>query len=91
MWTYKDLRGIPPSIVDAIKQLLKEYKNVFVWTYKDLRGIPPHLAHRIEFDTSILASHQAHYQMNLNYAAIIKQNLDKLLAVGFITRVEQTT
>jgi hypothetical protein len=30
-------------IVDAIKQLLKEYKDVFAWTYKDLKSIPPHL------------------------------------------------
>jgi len=31
------------SIVNAIEQLLKEYKDVFAWIYKDLRGIPPHL------------------------------------------------
>jgi hypothetical protein len=27
-----------------LKQLLKEFKNVFAWTYKDLKGIPPELA-----------------------------------------------
>lgn len=31
------------SIVNAIEQLLKDYKDVFAWTYKDLKGIPPHL------------------------------------------------
>jgi hypothetical protein len=31
------------AIVNAIEQLLKEYKDVFAWIYKDLRGIPPHL------------------------------------------------
>jgi hypothetical protein len=30
-------------ITDASKQVLKEYKDVFLWTYKDLRGIPLHL------------------------------------------------
>jgi hypothetical protein len=90
-WMYKDLKGIPPFIVDAIEQLLKEYKDVFVLTYKDLRGIPPHLAHQFEFNTNIPVSHQTQYQMNSNYVAVIKQNLDKLLAMGFITRVEQVT
>jgi hypothetical protein len=34
-----------PFVVDAVEQLLKKYKDVFVWTYKDLRGISPHLTH----------------------------------------------
>jgi hypothetical protein len=41
-----------------VKQMLKEFKNVFAWTYKDLKGIPPELAqHRIELDTIILLAH----------------------------------
>jgi hypothetical protein len=64
---------LDPFVVDATKQLLKEYKNVFVWMYKDIGSIPPHLAqHQIELDTNIHASHQARYQMNLNYVVIVK-------------------
>jgi hypothetical protein len=37
--------NLNPFVADAIKQLLKECKDVFVWTYKDLRGVPPHLTH----------------------------------------------
>jgi len=29
--------------------------------------------------------------MNLNYAIVVKQDLDKLLAIGFITLVEEAT
>jgi len=74
------------------KKMLKEYKDVVVWTYKDLRGIPPHLTqHQIEFDTNIHASHQAQYRMNSNYDVVVKQDLDTLLAIGFITPMEKAT
>jgi hypothetical protein len=63
-----------------------------VWTYKDLKGIPPHLTqHQIELNTNIPTSHQAQYQMNLNYDVVVKQDLDKLLAIGFITPMEKAT
>ncbi len=63
-----------------------------MWTYKDLKGIPPHLTqHQIELNTNIPTSHQAQYQMNLNYDVVVKQDLDKLLAIGFITPMEKAT
>ncbi len=75
-----------------MKQLLKEFKDVFAWTYKDLKGIPPKLAqHKIELDTTITLAHQARYRLNPNYAAIVKQDIDKLLAVGFIESIKETT
>ncbi len=61
---------------------------MFAWTYKDLKGIHPNLAqHKIELNTSIPLAHQANY----NYATIIKQDIDKLLAIGFIQPVEDVT
>ncbi len=72
-----------------VEQLLQEYNDVFAWTYKDLKGIPPHIVmHCMELDKTISPTHQAKYQMNPNYLAILKQDLDKLLATGFITPVE---
>ncbi len=63
-----------------------------MWMYKDLRSIPPHLMqHWIEFNTNIPTSHQTRYRMNLNYVVVVKQDLDKLLVVGFITLVEEVT
>ncbi len=60
--------------------------------YKDLIGIPSHLAqHRIELNTNIHVSHQAQYWMNPNYIVVVKQDLDKLLTIGFTTPVEEAT
>ncbi len=68
-----------------LKQLLKEFKDVFEWIYKDLKGNPPELAqHIIELDTTIPLAHQARYRLNPNYATTIKQDINKLLASGSI-------
>jgi hypothetical protein len=45
--------------------------------------------HIIELDTSIPPAHQARYILNPNYVIAIKQNIDKLLAIGFIQPVEE--
>jgi hypothetical protein len=55
-----------------------------------LKGIPPKLAqHKIELDTSIPPAHQVRYKLNPNYAKTIKQNIDKLLTIGFIQLVKE--
>ncbi len=62
-----------PTISNQLIKLLKEFKDIFAWTYKNLKGIPPNVAqHQIEFDTSIPPAHQARYQLNPNYVAIVK-------------------
>ncbi len=79
-------------IINQLIELLKKFKDVFAFTYKDLKGIPPKIAqHKIELDTIVPPTHQARCQLNPNYVAIIKQNMDKLLVVGFIKLVEETT
>jgi hypothetical protein len=73
------------------RKLLKEFKDVFAWAYKDLKRIPPKLAQRrIELDTIIPSTHQAMYRLNPNYVTV-KQDTDKLVAVGFIQYVEEVT
>jgi len=75
-----------------VEQMLKEFKDVFAWTYKDLKRIPLELAqHRIELDTTIPLAHEARYKLNPNYVTIVKQGIDKLLAVGFIESIEKAT
>jgi len=65
---------------------------VFVWTYKDLKGILQELAQHItELNTSIPRAHQARYKLNPNYATTVKQDIDKLLAIGFIQPIEKAT
>ncbi len=72
--------------------MLKELKDIFAWTYKDLKGIPLKIVqHQIELDTLIPLIHQIKYQLNPNYVAIVKQDIDKLLVVGFIKPIEEAT
>ncbi len=71
---------------------MKEFKDVFAWTYKDLKGILLELAHhKIEQNIIIPLAHQAKYKLNPNYVTTIKQDIDKLLAVGFIQSIEKAT
>ncbi len=64
---------------------MKEFKDVFAWAYKNIKGIPPKLTqHQIELDTIILLAHHARYRLNPNYAPTVKQDINKLLPVGFI-------
>jgi hypothetical protein len=64
----------------------------FAWTYKYLEGIPPKLTqYKIELDIIIPSTHQARYKLNPNYAIVIKQDIDKLLAIRFIESIEETT
>ncbi len=42
-------------------------------------------------DTTIPLAHQARYKLNPNYVTIVKQDINKLLAVGFIEFVEEAT
>jgi hypothetical protein len=72
--------------------VLKEFKDVFAWTCKDLKGIPQDLAqHRIKLDTTMPSAHQAKYRLNPNYVTVVKQEIDKLLAIGFIEFVKEAT
>jgi hypothetical protein len=72
--------------------LLKKFKDIFAKTYKELKGIPIDVVqHQIRLDTLIALAHQAKYQWNPNYAAIIKQDIDKLFAICFIKHVEEAT
>jgi len=75
-----------------VEKLLKEFKDVFAWTYKDLKRVPLELAqHKIKLDTTIPPAHQTRYKLNPNYATIIKQDINKLLAIRFIQSIEEAT
>ncbi len=75
-------------VSNQLIELLKEFKDIFAWIYKDLKGIPLDVAqHRIELDIPL--GHQTRYRLNINYVAIVKHDIDKLLVVGFIKLVEE--
>ncbi len=78
------------SITKNIKAMLQEYKDIFAWNYIDLKGIPSRIAqHHIELNTTIPHVRQVRYWVDPNYDVVIKQDLDKLLSVGFIAQVEE--
>jgi len=79
-------------INNQLIELLKEFKDIFAKTYKDLRGIPLNVVQQqIELDTLIPLAHQAKYQLNPNYTTIVKQDIDKLFATGFIKPIKEAT
>jgi hypothetical protein len=45
----------------------------------------------MELDTTIPPTHQAKYRLNPNYVIVVKQDIDKLLVVGFIQFVKGAT
>ncbi len=81
-----------PIVSSQLVELLKEFIDIFAWTYKYLKGIPPKKAqHRIEPYMLTSPLHQEMYQLNINYVTIVKQNIIKLIVVGFIKLIEEAT
>ena len=73
-------------------QLLKEYRDVFAWTYTDMEGIDPKFyEHKINLKEGAIPVKQQRYRMNPNYAKQVKEEIDRLLRVGFIYPVEKAT
>ncbi len=55
-----------------------------------MKGIPPKIGqHQIELDTSMPLVYQTRYQLNPNYAIIVKQDINKVLATSFIKFVKK--
>ncbi len=79
-------------ISNQLIELLKEFKDIFAKTYENLKGIPLDVTQQqIKLDTSIPLAHQAKYQLNPNYATIVKQDIDKLFTISFIKPIEKAT
>ena len=77
---------------EDLKALLMEYKDVFAWDYADMKGIDPNLyQHRINSKQDAVPVIQQRYRINPNYAKQVKEEIDKLLQVGFIKPVHKVT
>jgi hypothetical protein len=74
-----------------VKELLLKFKDVFAFTYKDMKGIPPHICeHKIELQPEAKPVRQMRYRMNPNYAAKVKEEIDKYLEARFIYPIDKT-
>ena len=75
---------------EDLKKLLQEYMDVFAWDYLDLKGMDPAVyKHKINLQEDAVPVIQQRYRMNPNYAKQVKEELDKLLNVGFIVPIDQ--
>jgi hypothetical protein len=64
--------------------VLKEYKDVFAWSYEDMKGLNPEFYHhKINLAKDAIPVQQCRYRLNPNYIAKVKEEIDKLLWVGF--------
>jgi hypothetical protein len=81
--------NINPHLTDAetqqLTKLLQENKEAFAWDYTDMKGISPDLCtHRIYIKEDCRPICQPQRRMNPNLKEILKEELQKLLNVGFI-------
>ena len=75
-----------------METLLKSFKDVFAWEYTDLLGIDSKFyQHKINLKKDAVPVWQQWYRMNSNYAWRVKEELDRLLKVGFIYPVDRAT
>ena len=62
-----------------------EFSSTFAQSYKDLRGIPPELyQHHIILEEGAKPGRQRQRWLNPKYSLFVKEELDKLLDIGFI-------
>ena len=72
--------------------LLQEFKDIFAWKYTDMKGVDPQFCmHKINLKKDAVPVVSQRYRMNPNYAKAVKEELDKLLKVGFIYPLKQVT
>ena len=78
-------KEMAPEDKSAMIALLKEFWDVFAWSYEDMQGLDPQLyQHQIHLSRDAKPVVQRRYRMNPNYAAKVKEEIDKLLRVSFI-------
>ena len=76
----------------ALITLLTDYQDLFAWSYSDMKGLDPqYYQHQIHLHTDAWPVQQRCYRMNPNYTARVKEEIDKLLRVGFIRPVKRAT
>ena len=76
----------------TLTTLLLQYKDVFAWSFDDMKGLDPAFCqHQINLHKDAKPVQQRRYRLNPNYAIKVKEEIDKLLKVGFIRPVKKST
>ena len=69
---------------------MRQYKDVFTWSFEDMKGLHPTFCqHQINLHKDAKSLLQRRYRLNPNYAVKGKDEIDKLLRVGFILPVRK--
>jgi hypothetical protein len=77
---------------EQLTHVLWTYKDVFAWSYEDMKGLNLEFYHhKINLAKDAIPVQQWRYCLNPNYAATVKEEIDKLLRVGFIRPVKWAT
>ena len=75
-----------------LAELLHQYKDVFAWLFEDMNGLNPAFCQdQIILHKDAKPVHQRCYRLNPNYVVKVKEEIDKLLRVGFIQLVKKAT
>ena len=83
---------LDPEFKGDVHALLLSFKDVFAWNYSDMKGVDPRFyQHWITLKDDATPIRQHRYRMNPNYAAKVKEEIDKLLKVGFIYPIDKAT
>ena len=77
--------GITGETKETWTDFFLKHKSAFAWSYKDLKGIPADVCeHRIILEDKVTPVRQRQHRLNPKYSLMVKEELDKLLEVGFI-------
>ena len=75
----------------SLVALLREYIDVFAWSLEELKGVDPSVVtHNIPMTPDATPVKQRPYPMNPKHAHAVKEEIDKLMRVGFIYEIEHT-
>lgn len=78
-----------PVLKATAFKIFMEYKDVFAWMYKDLKGVPLELCiHQISLVPGAVHVQKRPYRMNKNYAARVNDEIERMLEVGIIFKVQ---
>ena len=77
--------SLSPEVRKAIIACLRRNRDVFAWSHSDMKGVDPDLIyHRLNIDPRIPARRQKRRHLNPERAQALKDEVDRLIGVGFI-------
>ena len=84
-WKILVSKHLIPDKRNTWKKFFMRFPSTFAWSYKDLKGIPLEVCqHHIILEEGAKPIRQCQRRLNPKYSLLVKEELDKLLDIGFI-------